>query len=93
MSSWGWILTLALWNTTITQFLWFGGLAAAADMTRASYLFFLKPIIAAALAMVFLGDQLSVLQAVAIVVVTGSVVIEIYWSKLAALALRREKQA
>lgn len=93
MSNWGWILTLALWNTTITQFLWFGGLAAAADMTRASYLFFLKPIIAAALALVFLGEQLSVLQAVAIVVVTGSVVIEIYWSKLAALALRREKQA
>jgi len=45
------------------------------------------------LALVVLGDQLSVLQAVAIVVVTGSVVIEIYWSKLAALALRRKKQA
>ncbi|PIW29768.1 MAG: EamA family transporter [Rhodospirillales bacterium CG15_BIG_FIL_POST_REV_8_21_14_020_66_15] len=84
-----WILTLALWNTTITQFLWIGGLAAAADMTRASYLFFLKPIIAATLAMAFLGDKLSVLQGLAIVIVTGSVFFEMYWSRIAALFPRR----
>lgn len=78
-----WILVLALWNTTITQFLWIGGLAAAADITRASYLFFLKPVIAAALAVTFLGTSLSLLQVFAIVVVTGSVLVEIYWPRLA----------
>jgi len=74
-----WILVLAFWNTTITQFLWIGGLSAASDITRASYLFFLKPIIAAVLAIAFLGTSLSLLQAIAIVVVAGSVLIEIYW--------------
>lgn len=34
------LITLALWNTTITQFLWIGGLAAVPDITRGSYLFF-----------------------------------------------------
>lgn len=88
-----WILTLAFWNTTITQFLWFGGLAAVADMTRASYLFFFKPIIAAALALVFLGDDISVLQAGAIVVVTGSVFIEMYWSRITAMIPGRFRRA
>ena len=88
-----WILTLALWNTTITQYLWIGGLAAAVDMTRASYLFFLKPIIAAALALVFLGDDISVLQAGAILVVTGSVFIEMYWSRMTAMMPERFRRA
>jgi len=83
--AWGSILTLALWNTTITQFLWIGGLAAAADMTRASYLFFLKPVIAAGLATVLLAQDISLLQGIAIVVVTGSVLIELSWSRIAAL--------
>ena len=81
--AWGSILALAFWNTTITQFLWIGGLAAAADMTRASYLFFLKPVIAAALAMTLLGDDLSLLQAAAMVVVMASVLIELLWPRLA----------
>ena len=53
------LLTLALWNTTITQFLWIGGLAAVPDITRGSYLFFLKPVIAAFLAVVFLSQNLT----------------------------------
>jgi len=84
-AGWAAILTLAFWNTTITQFLWIGGLAAAADMTRASYLFFLKPVIAAILALAFLGETLSLLQAAAIVVVTGSVFVEIYWTRIRSL--------
>jgi len=83
--AWGSILTLALWNTTITQYLWIGGLAAAADMTRASYLFFLKPVIAAGLATLVLTQDISLLQGIAIVVVTGSVLIELFWSRIAAL--------
>jgi len=83
--AWASMLTLALWNTTITQVLWIGGLAAAPDMTRAGYIFFLKPVIATGLAMAILGDSLSALQAMAIVVVTGSVFIELFWPRIAKL--------
>ena len=78
-----WLLVLALWNTTITQILWFGGLAAAPDITRASYLFFLKPVIAALLAIVFLADNPTALQLLAIVLVTGCVLVELFWTRLA----------
>ena len=80
-----WLLILALWNTTITQLLWFGGLAAAPDITRASYLFFLKPVIAALLAIAILSQPLTALQAVAVLIVTGSVLVEILWPRLRAL--------
>ena len=78
-----WILVLALWNTTVTQLLWIGGLAAAPDMTRASYLFFLKPVIAALLALAFLqGAQISPLQWAAVALVTGSVLVELLGVRL-----------
>lgn len=70
------LLVIALWNTTITQYLWIGGLAHAPDITRASYLFFLKPAIAAVLAVVFLSQHLTLVQVVAIVAICGSVLIE-----------------
>lgn len=73
------LIVLGLWNTTITQLLWLGGLAAASDMTRASYLFFLKPVIAAGLAIAFLGDSPTWLQFAAIIVVSGSVFFEVFW--------------
>lgn len=73
------LIVLGLWNTTITQLLWLGGLASASDMTRASYLFFLKPVIAAGLAIIFLGDSPTWLQIVAIVVVSGLVFFEVFW--------------
>lgn len=82
MVAWASLLTLGFWNTTITQVLWIGGLAAAADMTRAGYIFFLKPVIAACLAMLILNESLSVLQAFAIVVVTGSVLFELFWQNI-----------
>lgn len=89
-----WILALAIWNTTITQVLWFGGLAAAPDITRASYLFFLKPVIAAALALLILAQPITVLQALAIIVVTGSVFVEILWARqLGRAASRRAASA
>ncbi|MEM7506538.1 MAG: DMT family transporter [Pseudomonadota bacterium] len=78
-----WILVLAIWNTTITQLLWFGGLSAAPDITRASYLFFLKPVIAAILAIVILAQDLTLLQALAILVVSGSVAVEVFWPRIA----------
>ncbi|QIE55409.1 DMT family transporter [Pikeienuella piscinae] len=78
------LLALAILNTTITQVLWFGGLAAAPDITRASYLFFLKPVIAAVLAVLILAEEPTLLQMLAILVVTGSVFVEIFWPRLAA---------
>jgi drug/metabolite transporter (DMT)-like permease len=86
--AWSSLLTLGIWNTTITQVLWIGGLAAAADITRAGYIFFLKPVIAACLAIMILNESLSVLQAFAIVVVTGSVVFELFWPRIKTLSKR-----
>lgn len=79
-----WLLILALWNTTITQILWFGGLAAAPDITRASYLFFLKPVIAAVLAIVILAEQPTLLQVLAIILVTSCVLVELFWPRIQA---------
>ena len=75
------LITIALWNTTITQFLWIGGLAAVPDITRGSYLFFLKPVIAACLAVIFLSQALTAWQALAILVICASVVVEAVWAK------------
>ena len=79
-----WLLVLALWNTTITQILWFGGLSAAPDITRASYLFFLKPVIAAGLAIIILAQSPSLLEVVAIVLVTSCVLVELFWPRISA---------
>ena len=76
------LLTIALYNTTITQFLWIGGLAAVPDITRGSYLFFLKPVIAAFLAIVFLGQHLTGWQIVAILVICSSVAVEALLARL-----------
>ena len=71
------LLVIALWNTTLTQYLWIGGLAHAPDITRASYLFFLKPAIAAVLAVVILSQPLTLIQIVSIIAICGSVLIEL----------------
>lgn len=76
------LIILGVWNTTLTQVLWLGGLAAAPDITRASYLFFLKPVIAAGLALMILSQPITVLQGLAILLVTGSVAVEILWPRL-----------
>jgi len=75
------LLTLALFNTTLTQVLFFGGLAAVPDITRGSYLFFLKPVIAALLAFLFLSQPITTIQLVAIVVVVSSVIAEAAWAR------------
>lgn len=78
------LLTLGLWNTTITQVLWFGGLAAAPDITRASYLFFLKPVITAVLALVFLAQPVNIIQTLAIAIICSAVLVELAWPRIAA---------
>jgi len=76
------LLVIAFWNTTITQFLWIGGLAAVPDITRGSYLFFLKPVIAAILAVQILNQPLTTTQLLAIVVISASVAAEFIVGKL-----------
>ena len=80
------LIILGIWNTTITQVLWLGGLAAAPDITRASYLFFLKPVIAAGLALLILSQPITGLQLLAILLVTGSVAVELLWPRLTGTA-------
>jgi drug/metabolite transporter (DMT)-like permease len=77
------LLILAFWNTTITQVLWFGGLAAVPDITRGSYLFFLKPVITAFLALTILAQPITWVQVAAIAVICGSVLIELLWPWIA----------
>ncbi len=81
------LLTLAMWNTTITQFFWIGGLAAVPDITRGSYLFFLKPVIASLLAIAFLNQAPTAWQSLAITVICLSVLVE------ASVALRKPAPA
>ena len=76
------LLSIAIFNTTITQFLWIGGLAAVPDITRGSYLFFLKPVIAALLAVLILGHELTFVQIMAIALVTFSVAAEFLVGRL-----------
>jgi drug/metabolite transporter (DMT)-like permease len=76
------LLTPAFWNTTITQFLWIGGLAAAPDITRGNYLFFLKPVFAACLAVVFLNQDSTAWQVLAIIVICACVLVEASWGRL-----------
>lgn len=78
------ILVLALYNTTLTQFLWVGGLAAAPDITRAMYLFFLKPAVAALLALIFLSEVPTAWQFAAIVTITACVALEAGWDRVRA---------
>ncbi|WP_299439302.1 DMT family transporter [uncultured Rhodospira sp.] len=75
------LLAIGLWNTTLTQYLWIGGLAHAPDITRASYLFFLKPVIAAALALVILAQPITAIQMAAIAVICGAVLVEFLWQR------------
>ncbi len=82
VSQWWSLLAIGLLNTTLAQWLWLGGLAAAPDITRGMYLFFLKPVIAAVLALWILGQPVTWLQWLAIVVICGAVVLEAFWSRI-----------
>jgi drug/metabolite transporter (DMT)-like permease len=84
------LLTIAFWNTTITQFLWIGGLAAVPDITRGSYLFFLKPVIAAFLTVLYLKQDLSPWQTLAITVICASVIVEATWARFQRSATAKE---
>ncbi len=79
---WWSLLAIGLLNTTLTQWLWLGGLAAVPDLTRGMYLFFLKPVIAAVLALFILGQAVTWLQWLAIAVICGAVALEAFWDRL-----------
>ncbi|MCL7945441.1 DMT family transporter [Marinobacter sp. ATCH36] len=79
---WSAMLVLVLFNTVITQFCWIGGLAAVPDITRGSYLFFLKPVIAALLTWYFLSQPVTGFQLTAMLIICSAVFIEPVWSKI-----------
>ena len=75
------ILTIGAWNTCIAMALWLWGLSAAPDPQRANYLFFLKPVIAAFLAILILGDGLTLFQGLAIFAICFCVALEYVWTQ------------
>ncbi len=75
------IVTIGIWNTAIGMALWLAGMSYAPDPQRANYLFFLKPVIAAFLAIAFLGDSLSWLQGLAIFAICFCVGLEYVWTR------------
>jgi len=75
------LLTIGFYNTTLTQFLWIGGLAAVPDITRGMYLFFLKPVMAAFLAVLILNQSITTWQVLAIFIICASVAVEPIWAK------------
>lgn len=76
------ILTLGIWNTCIGFILWLWGLSAAPDIGRANYLFFLKPVIAAALAFFILNTNISAFQLLAILMICGCVLVEVFYDQI-----------
>ena len=79
------IITLGIWNTCIAFILWLWGLSKIPDVARGNYLFFLKPVIALCLAFFVLEDNITTNQLIAIIVITGFVLIEIFYSSLSKL--------
>lgn len=75
------ILTIGLWNTAMAMTLWMAGLSFAPDPQRANYLFFLKPVIAAVLAIFILGDSLTWMQGLAIFTICLCVALEYVWTQ------------
>ncbi len=75
------ILTIGIWNTAMAMTLWLAGLSFAPDAQRANYLFFLKPVIAAFLAVIFLGDTLTWMQSLAIFAICFCVALEYVWTQ------------
>ena len=76
------LLVLGIWNTCIGFILWLWGISNAPDISRANYLFFLKPVIAALLAWIILSNTISRLQILAILMVTGFVALEMSYKTL-----------
>ncbi|MEM7022834.1 MAG: DMT family transporter [Pseudomonadota bacterium] len=76
------ILAMGFWNTTIAMVLWLWGLSAAKDIGRANYTFFFKPVIAAFLAYFILGQDITLIQLLAIAVICGCVLVEVFWDQL-----------
>ena len=75
------VLAIGIWNTCIGFILWLWGIGNAPDMGRANYLFFLKPVIAALLSLLFLNQRFSWLQVCAIIAIVGFVALEVLYQE------------
>jgi len=80
--AYGSILTLGIWNTCIAMILWLWGLASVPDLSRANYLFFLKPVIAAVLAFFIMGNKITAFQLLAILMLCGCVLVEVFYDQI-----------
>ena len=76
------IITLGVWNTCIAFILWLWGLSKIPDVARGNYLFFLKPVIALCLAYFILEDNITINQLIAIAVITGFVIVEVFYTPI-----------
>ena len=76
------IITLGIWNTCIAFILWLWGLSKIPDVARGNYLFFLKPVIALCLAYFILEDNITINQLIAIAVITGFVIIDVFYTPI-----------
>jgi drug/metabolite transporter (DMT)-like permease len=76
------IITLGVWNTCIAFILWLWGLSKIPDVARGNYLFFLKPVIALCLAYFILEDKITINQLIAIAVITGFVIVEVFYTPI-----------
>jgi drug/metabolite transporter (DMT)-like permease len=81
----GAIIALGVWNTCIGFILWLWGLSNVPDVSRGNYLFFLKPVIAALLAVFILDDEVTLTQMAAMFVIIGFVAAEIFYDSLRGL--------
>jgi drug/metabolite transporter (DMT)-like permease len=85
------ILTLGIWNTCIGMLLWLWGLSAAPDIGRTNYLFFLKPVIAAVLAYFILKNNITTFQFLAIIMVCGCVIVELFYDQISNVLFGRRE--
>tara|TARA_B100000579_G_scaffold387052_1_gene359203 strand:- start:578 stop:1588 length:1011 start_codon:yes stop_codon:yes gene_type:complete len=76
------IITLGIWNTCIAFILWLWGLSRIPDIARGNYLFFLKPVVALCLAYFILEDDITTNQLLAIIAITGFVLMEIFYTPI-----------
>ena len=76
------IITLGVWNTCLAFIFWLWGLSKIPDVARGNYLFFLKPVIALGLAFFILEDEITINQLIAIFVITGFVMLEIFYDTI-----------
>ena len=69
-------------GTPLAFILWLWGLSKIPDIARGNYLFFLKSVIALGLVFFILEDDITNNQLIAILAITGFVMLEIFYDSI-----------